>query len=79
MLWIFRSAGEKNKKNEKWQFWRQDNQPKELDSNSFKEEKLNYVHQNPVGTGLVWEAEQYKYSSAIDYAGSKGLVEISFL
>jgi REP element-mobilizing transposase RayT len=79
MLWIFRAAGEKNKKNEKYQFWRQDNQPKELVSNAFKDEKLQYVHQNPVEAGLVREAEHYPYTSVVDYAGGKGLVEVSFL
>lgn len=79
MLWIFRAAGEKNKKNQKYPYWQQDNQPKELVSNSFKEEKLQYLHRNPVEAGLVWEPEHYVYSSATDYAGGKGLVEISFL
>jgi putative transposase len=79
MLWIFRAAGEKNKKNQKCQFWQQDNQPKELVSHSFKEEKLQYVRRNPVEAGLVWEPEHNAYSSATDYAGGKGLVEIDFL
>ena len=43
MLWIFKSAGIKNSNNKKYQFWRQNNQPKELISNDFKGEKLNYL------------------------------------
>ena len=27
----------------------------------------DYLHNNPVGSGLVWEAWHYKYSSTIDY------------
>ncbi|MEM1338481.1 MAG: hypothetical protein AAGF96_12050 [Bacteroidota bacterium] len=38
-------------------------------------EKVNYVHQNPVEAGLVFKAEDYVYSSAIDYAGEQGLLE----
>ena len=79
MLWIFKSAGNKNTNNTNYQFWRQDNQPKELETNHFKEQKLNYIHQNPVESGVVIEAQHYMYSSAIDYAGGKGLLDILFL
>ncbi len=79
MLWIFKSAGIKNSNNKKYQFWRQNNQPKELVSNSFKDEKLNYIHMNPVEAGLVEEPEYYRYSSAINYLNGRGLLEIVFL
>jgi len=49
-------------------FWRSDNQPVELWSNAVIAEKLKYIHQNPVEEGLVFRAEDYVYSSAIDYA-----------
>jgi hypothetical protein len=38
--------------------------------------KMNYIHNNPVKAELVGRAEDYLYSSARDYAGEKGLVEI---
>lgn len=38
------------------------------------DEKLNYVHNNPVEEGIVFRAEDYLYSSATDYAGEKGLL-----
>jgi len=79
MLWLFRAAGEKNSKNTKYQFWQQDNHPIALESNRFKEEKLYYLHQNPVAAGLVAEAHHYIYSSALDYAGGKGLISVTFL
>ncbi|WP_420579834.1 REP-associated tyrosine transposase [Reichenbachiella sp.] len=79
MLWIFKSAGKKNTNNKIYQFWRQNNHPKELETNKFKDEKLNYIHMNPVETGLVNEPEHYRYSSAVDYCGGKGLVRICFL
>jgi putative transposase len=79
MLWIFRSAGQRNSKNEKYQFWQQNNHPVELISNAFKEEKVYYIHRNPVEAGWVGQSEHYLFSSAIDYAGGKGLVPIIFL
>jgi len=57
------------------QFWRHDNKPIELWSNVVIWEKIKYVHENPVKAGLVFRAEDYMYSSAIDYAGEKGLLE----
>jgi len=79
MLWLFRSAGEKNSNNVKYQFWQQDNRPIELSTNAMKDQQLDYLHNNPVTEGLVCEAEYYPYSSAMDYAGSKGLLEVAFL
>ncbi len=57
-------------------FWRSDNNPVELWSNAVITEKLNYIHLNPVEEGLVFRAEDYVYSSAIDYAGEKGMLDI---
>ena len=33
------------------------------------------LHQNPVEAGLVFHAEDYRYSSAIDYCDEKGLLD----
>lgn len=41
------------------------------------DQRLLYLHENPVRSGLVWEAWHYKYSSAIDYyTKEKGLLKI---
>ena len=79
MLWLFKSAGTKNTNNTKYQFWRQDNHPEELISNRFMDQKLQYIHQNPVEAGWVEEPEHYRYSSARNYAGLDGLLKIDFL
>ena len=61
-----------------YQFWRQDNQPKELYSPAFTVQKLNYVHNNAVVAGLVEKAEDYLYSSARNYilGNDCGLLEM---
>ncbi len=79
MLWLFKSAGEKNSRNTNFQFWQQDNHPEELFSNKFMDQKLNYIHMNPVRAGIVEEPHHYLYSSARDYADIPGLVKISFI
>ncbi|MEN8139526.1 MAG: hypothetical protein ABFR62_13975 [Bacteroidota bacterium] len=57
-------------------FWRGDNKPIELWSNKVLNQKINYIHQNPVAEGLVFRAEDYVYSSAADYAGEKSLLDV---
>lgn len=81
MLRIFKNAGELNSRNTNYQFWRQDNQPKELFSEKFTNQKLDYIHNNPVEAGIVEKAEEYLYSSARDYYNGKncGLLQIELL
>ena len=74
-LQTFKKAAEKSSNVITYQFWRHDNHPIELWSNKVIAIKVNYIHQNPVKAGYVYRAEDYIYSSAIDYAGEKGLVE----
>ena len=44
-------AGKKNGNNNNWQFWQQHNKPLEIISQEMFEEKLAYIHQNPVQAG----------------------------
>ncbi|MBB6612787.1 transposase [Pontibacter sp. Tf4] len=76
MLWMFQRAGSKNPSIEKFQFWQHHNHPIELSSNQMMEQRLDYLHQNPVEAGFVEEPWEYLYSSARDYTGNKGLVDI---
>jgi REP element-mobilizing transposase RayT len=40
------------------------------------EKTMEYIHINPVKRGYVEAPEQWRYSSARDYAGERGLVEV---
>jgi putative transposase len=79
MLWHFGRAGKSNANNKDYQFWQQNNHPLILDSNFLLDQKLQYLHQNPVEAGIVAEPEQYLYSSAGAYAGGKGMVKLTLL
>lgn len=72
-------AGKKNGNNIHFQLWQQHNHPIELNNPKIAWQKLEYIHQNPVKAGIVERPEDYLYSSARDYYGMKGLVEISLL
>ncbi|MFD0793381.1 transposase [Mucilaginibacter litoreus] len=76
LLWFFEREGKGNPNNEKYQFWRQGNHPIELFTNEVMDQKLDYLHNNPVKAGWVDKAEYYLYSSARDYAGEKGLIDV---
>jgi len=75
LLEQFKKAGMGSSNVRDYQFWRHDNKPIELWSSKVIDEKINYIHQNPVEEGYVFKAEDYIYSSAIDYAGEKGMLE----
>ena len=77
MLWMFERAGKKNGNNKKYQFWQQHNKPIELFDNKIIDQKLAYLHNNPVEEGFVNEAHEYKYSSAIDYSEGKGYINVT--
>ena len=80
MLWMFNRAGQRNINNNNAQFWQQHNQPIELRQELYDIDNcMNYIHDNPVKSGFVSKPEDYKYSSAIDYAGGKGFVNIDML
>jgi putative transposase len=79
ILWLMERAGRKNSQNNNFQFWKQDSHPIELYDNKIMEQKIDYIHNNPVKAGFVDEPEHYLYSSARDYSGGKGLLDIKFL
>jgi REP element-mobilizing transposase RayT len=62
-----------------YKVWQDGNHPIELATNKMREERLHYLHYNPVEAGLVWRAEDYCYSSAIDYAGGQGYLDVELI
>ena len=66
LLWMFERAGKK--KGNKYHFWQHNNQPIELWSPKVIKQKVDYIHRNPVKSGFVVEPEDWKYSSAKNFA-----------
>ncbi len=79
MLWMFEKAGKRNSNNQRYQFWQQHNHPIMLWNNKIMQQKLEYIHHNPVKAGIVTEPEHYLYSSAADYTGERGMIDINFI
>lgn len=76
LLWMFERAGSKNSNIKNSQFWQQHNHPIELWSNEVIDQKVNYIHNNPVESGFVTEPWHWNLSSAQNFAGQKGLIDI---
>jgi len=75
ILYLLAQAGKTNSNNTHYQLWQQDNHPIELDNNTnLFDQKLNYIHQNPVAAGWVNQASAYVYSSASNYEGLGGVL-----
>ena len=64
LLWMFERASAK----ERHQFWQHDNHPIELVTQPFLDQKLTYVHENPVAAGFVEQGHYWHWSSARNYA-----------
>jgi REP element-mobilizing transposase RayT len=78
MQHVFSFNASQHKRNEKLQLWTHENHAIYLDplNPELYQTRINYIHQNPVRAGWVLEAEHYLYSSAIDFAGGKGMVKL---
>lgn len=76
MLNRFEYAGQNDKKIKNYKLWQEGNDAQQIYLNDYLEQKLNYIHQNPVKAEIVNKPEDYRYSSAIDYAGGKGLLNV---
>jgi len=80
MIWMFKRAGAVNSNNKVYQFWQQNNHPIELSTNEMIDQRLSYLHENPVLAGIVDFASHYKDSSAIDYYEERaGLPKVELL
>ena len=64
LLELFRKYAKGNKQNSMFHIWDYTDHPVAVYSNAVIDQKIEYIHQNPVRAGLVTEPHYYKYSSA---------------
>ena len=65
-----------DKKVKEYKFWQDGNQVEQIYTRDFLTQKLAYIHMNPVKQEIVARPEEYLYSSARNYAGERGLIDI---
>ena len=76
MLKQFSESCNHLKREQEYKVWQDGNHAKEIFSNSFFHEKLEYIHNNPVVDMIVEKPEDYLFSSARNYAELDYLLEI---
>ncbi|MCB0402256.1 MAG: transposase [Flavobacteriales bacterium] len=73
---IFQYHAKQNKRSGDRQLWTHENHAIELTDNVMINGRIDYIHQNPVRAGWVAEAENYLYSSAMNFANLDHLLQI---
>jgi putative transposase len=79
LLHQFKYYASRHARNEHYQLWEHDNHFVELTSPAFTQQKIDYIHENPVKAGWVYKAEDYIYSSASNYAGIDQIIDVDCL
>lgn len=64
------------RKDRVYQFWQEGVHPKRIQDENMMRQKINYIHHNPVRRGYVDKATDWRYSSARNYAGMAGLLDV---
>ena len=59
-----------------FQFWQEGVYPEWIQDGTMMRQKVEYIHRNPVERGYVDRPERWRYSSARNYLGEDGLVEV---
>ncbi len=59
-----------------YQFWQEGSHPEWIQNAEMMRQKVDYIHQNPVKRGYVDRPEHWRYSSARNYLGQHGLIEV---
>ncbi len=59
-----------------YQFWQEGCHPEWIQNDQMMRQKVEYIHNNPVQRGYIDLPEHWRYSSARNYAGQAGLIEV---
>jgi REP element-mobilizing transposase RayT len=62
-----------------YQVWQEGFHPQMIQHAEMLKQKLEYIHNNPVRRGYVDEPCHWRYSSARNYAGQPGILEVEVL
>jgi hypothetical protein len=66
----------RHKIDQEYQLWQEGSHPEQITSDEMMLQKLEYSHNNPIRRGYVDEATHWRYSSARNYEGRKGLIDV---
>ncbi len=66
----------RHKQASSYQFWEEGSHPQRIEHEAVMRQKLGYIHDNPVKRGYVDLPEHWRWSSARNYAGMAGVIDI---
>jgi putative transposase len=76
LLQRLRFSKRAHKVDREYQFWQEGVHAEMIFNEAMMREKLDYIHANPVKRGYVSLPEHWRYSSAANYMGLGGLIDI---
>ncbi|MEX2604061.1 MAG: transposase [Gracilimonas sp.] len=60
-----------------FQVWQEGLHPKQLSTVEMVNQKIEYIHTNPVKSGFVDKPSDWRYSSARNYVGMEGIIPVT--
>ena len=63
MMYMFRYFAKASKQNKEFMFWQKTSHPTEIFTVNTMQQKIDYIHNNPLRAGIVTNTAYYKYSS----------------
>ena len=76
LLMQFAQAKADHKNDRHFQVWQEGSHPQLLQTETMMRQKIEYIHSNPVRRGLAAEPILWTHSSAANYAGLPGLINV---
>ena len=79
--WLERLAAAKqaHKTRQRYQVWQEGSHPQMISSEQMLQQKIDYIHYNPVKRGYVDDPAHWRYSSYRNYRGEAGLLPVTIL
>jgi REP-associated tyrosine transposase len=66
----------RHKTDQEYQLWQEGSHPKQIQNEEMMVQKLEYMHHNPLRRGYVDDPTHWCYSSARNYVGMPGLIDV---
>ncbi len=66
----------RHKKESEYQVWQEGSHPQQIEGDDMMRQKIEYIHNNPVKRGYVDDPLHWRHSSARNYAGQQGLIQV---
>ena len=76
LLHQLRALKLRHKTHSEYQIWQEGSKPKQIQNDELMWQKIEYFQLNPVKRGFVDDAVHWRWSSARNYAGEPGLIEV---